>query len=72
MRDIESDNQTHHIGPIAYQQIYENQQTLITKEIKSGLIIGGHYEMEVVVESLGTVTSAMMHFQIGNFYLFAL
>ena len=43
----------HTFGPTEYTQESEEEQTLIVNEIKTGLTLGGQYEVEVTVTSMG-------------------
>lgn len=50
-------NIIHHFVPTEYTQKNIQEQELIVRGVKSGLIVGGHYIVEVMVESGGVIRS---------------
>ena len=51
-----------HFGPIKYTQQNNSERLLVVKGLKSGLIFGSQYEVEVTVESLGMLRSRRKNF----------
>ena len=55
--DDNNHNIIHYFVPTEYTQNNLQEQELIVKEVKSGLIVGGYYIVEVTVETGGVVHS---------------
>jgi hypothetical protein len=51
-----------HFGPMKYTQQNNSERVLVFKRLRSGLMLGNQYEVDVTVESLGMVRSRRKNF----------
>ena len=55
-------NQVYRFGSVEYRQSTDDRGGLVVKEVKSGLIYGKNYTLEVIASSLGTTTTKRQNF----------